>query len=76
MYSEIKLKQKIKKTSISKKKKTKLKLMLAKKFGNYRLTMAGLTQNKQKYFTSLKSLKTGKMLIILDQKEEKLNIKK
>ena len=50
--------------------------MLAKKFGNYRLTMAGLTQNKQKYFTSLKSLKTGKMLIILDQKEEKLNIKK
>ena len=49
--------------------------MLAKKFGNYRLNIAGITQKKQKCLISLYSLKVGKMLIILDQKEEKLNIK-
>ena len=49
--------------------------MLAKRFQNYRLNMAGITQNKQKFLISLWSFKAGTMLIILDQKEKKLNIK-
>ena len=48
--------------------------MLAKKFGNYRLNIAGITQSKQKCLISLYSLNVGKMLIILDQKDNKMII--
>ena len=37
--------------------------MVARKIPNYRLNMAGITQNKEKWIT-------------LDQNEEKINIKK
>ena len=46
-------------------------LMLARKFTNYRLYMAGITQNKQKCLISLWSLKAGKSLVRLHQNEEK-----
>ena len=45
-------------------------LMLARKFANYRLHIVGITQNKEKCLISLYSLKAGKNLIRLDQKEE------
>ena len=56
--------------------------MLARKFASYRLHMAGITQNKQKCLILLWSFKAGKMLVRLDQneekkkKEEKINMKK
>ena len=45
--------------------------MLATKFASYRLHMAGITRNKQKCLIFLWSFKAGKMLVRLDQKEEK-----
>ena len=36
--------------------------------------MAGITQNKQKCLISLWSLKRGKILVRLDQNEEKIDI--
>ena len=49
--------------------------MLARNFADYKLNMAGITQNKRKYFIFTVVLKAGKLLITLDQNEEKINIK-
>ena len=46
--------------------------MLARKFGSYRLHMAGITRDA---LFSLWSLKAGKLLVRLDQNEEKVNMK-
>ena len=45
-------------------------LTLARKFTNYRLLMAGITQNKQKLLIFIVVPKGRKILIRLDQKEE------
>ena len=45
--------------------------MLARRFATYRLRMAGITQNKQKCLIFIVVLKAGKMLVRLDQNEEK-----
>ena len=45
--------------------------MLARKFVSYRLHMAGITQSKLNALFSLWSLKAGKVLVRLDQNEEK-----
>ena len=45
-------------------------LTLARKFTNYRLLMAGITQNKQKFLIFIVVPKGRKILIRLDQKEE------
>ena len=45
--------------------------MLARKFVSYRLHMAGLTQSKQKCLIFIVFLKAGKVLVRLDQNEEK-----
>ena len=50
--------------------------MLARKFANYRLDMAGITQNRQKYLIFIVVPQIRKILIILDQNEEQINIKK
>ena len=50
--------------------------MLTKKSTNYRLHMAGITQNALNALFSLWSLKAGKTLNRLDQNKEKINIKK
>ena len=51
--------------------------MLTKKFANYRLYMAGITQNKQKlpYFHCDPS-RQEKIVIRLDRNGENINIKK
>ena len=50
--------------------------MLARKFANYRLHTAGLTQNKQKCLFHCGPSRQEKFLIRLDQNGEKINIKK
>ena len=54
--------------------KKKLKLILATKFANHRLHMAGITENKQKALFSLWSLKAGDILVRLDKNEEEIII--
>ena len=49
--------------------------MLARKFESYRLHMAEITQNKQKCFIFIVIPKAGKILVRLDQNEEKTNMK-
>ena len=46
-------------------------LMLARKFPNYRLNTAGITQNKQKCLIFIVVLQGRKNLVRLDQNEEK-----
>ena len=48
--------------------------LLAKIFANYRLNMAGITQNKQKCLV-IASLKVGKILSRFDQKEGNSTLK-
>ena len=43
--------------------------MLARKFASYRLHIAGITENKQKYLIFIK------ILVGLQQSEEKINMK-
>ena len=53
------------------KKRGKNMLMLARKFANYRLHMAGATQNKQKCLIFIVVPQGRKNLVRLDQNEEK-----
>ena len=46
-------------------------LMLARKFPNYRLHMAGITQNRQKCLIFIVVPQGRKKLVKLDQNEEK-----
>ena len=50
--------------------------MLAKKFASYRLHMAGITQNKQKCLIFIVAPQGRKILVRLDQNEEKINMRK
>ena len=50
-------------------------LITARKFANYRLNMAGLTQNKQKCLIFIVVPEGRKNLIRLDQKEENSTLK-
>ena len=49
--------------------------MLASKFANYRLYMAGITQNKQKCVIFIVVPQRRKGLVRLDQNEEKLALR-
>ena len=49
--------------------------MLARKFTNYRLHMAGITQNKQKCLISIVVPQGEKILIRLHQNGERLTLK-
>ena len=47
--------------------------MLARKFISYRLHMAGITPQKQKFLIFIVVLNAGKILVRLDQNKEKNN---
>ena len=54
----------------------KLKLMLGGEFANYRLNMAGITQNKQKCFIFIVNPQGRKRFNQIRLNEGKMNVKK